>query len=947
MANEQLPLGQIQPAARPVSAFIQPGLIQPARPAEPQSLRLTNDSIGLVNTPAKQNVGGYDQGEQFARALAPFSEKLTSLLNYGVQLYASNEYRQGQNEALKAYTLANRQMMASADQYAAENRALERRDPIAAMMMDRANPFRSAGRQNQLSQLAAQDIPLQMQRAYRQNRDELAPLDPADPRINQLKANVLQEGLQRFGLDEFSPGVIDYVVPKVNAQWDKITTQQIDDHNAYIDETAPRIMAATLYSKVAALKAQGYPSPQIVDALRDYLDQEARKFGVTGKGQKYKQQAIQSASAMAVDASGRPDQGMRSLLGAIPIGPPDANGVRQTAGQLLGLELFESNDKYDQIRYRQQQQQQEQLGQALGGAVAEATLGMPDGEGKKAVIDAVLNDPRFAALNPLEKLKAIKEATSVSEDVTNRSYSDDAGSSFLQEADAAYGSDWNPKQWDQLYRLERDKVAPERRAQFDADYAAMRRRKESQKKDLPIGAGVLESAITRQIKANLERYYPDFKTAAMQASQGGRSMASVEALMAAGDANSAESTARQSAALRQSVYEAIDAKRGQLDRELTPAEAQQVISTTLSGFEKNAPSTWKTLFPGANGLPSVVPLRPTRPDPDRPELPKPPPGRRAQASPTYQSAQLDNMPNREQRLSNWRGEAVLSAAETARLVPLALQGQALPAPVTRAAKQAGTSPQQFLLQQVDFYPDDIKLSPAQRSQLSRNGQQARATQNYVEQVRAMNQGSPLAAAGNWFLNTLTGSAPAYAGPGPRFSYTGGKTMASAAGNDFGGLARLVSSGEGGWNSVNYGTTGSAGTLNLVGSSVGQIERLQSQGKVFAVGAYQFTPGVLARARKAAGLAPDAPMSPNNQTAMFWALILKDNKREALRDYLTGKSSDVNRAHLDLAREWAAVQGPSGRGVYDGDAAGNRASIPAARVRQALIKARQAITGGRS
>ena len=946
MANEQLPLGQIQPAARPVSAFIQPGLIQPARPAEPQSLRLTNDNIGLVNTPAKQNIAGYDQGEQFARALAPFSEKLTSLLNYGAQLYASNEYRQGQNEALKAYTLANRQMMASADQYAAENRALERRDPIAAMMMDRANPFRLAGRQNQLSQLAAQDIPLQMQRAYRQNREELAQLDPADPRVNQLKANALQEGLQRFGLDEFSPGVIDYVVPKVNAQWDKITTQQIDDHNAYIDETAPRIMAATLYSKVAALKAQGYPSPQIVDALRDYLDQEARKFGVTGKGQKYKQQAIQSASAMAVDASGRPDQGMRSLLGAIPIGPPDANGVRQTAGQLLGLELFESNDKYDQIRYRQQQQQQEQMSDAFGSEMAAATLGMPDGPDKEAVINGLLKDKRYEGLSDLQKLKIIKEATSVSEDVTNRSYSDDAGSSFLQEADAAYGSDWNPKQWDQLYRLERDKVAPERRAQFDADYAAMRRRKESQKKDLPIGAGVLESAITRQIKANNERYYPDFKAAALQASQGGRSMASVEALMAAGDANSAESTARQYAALRQSVYEAIDAKRAQLDRELTPAEAQQVISTTLSGFEKNAPSTWKTLFPGANGLPSVVPLRPTRPDPDKPELPKPPPGRRAQASPTYQSAQLDNMPNREQRLSNWRGEAVLSAAETARLVPLALQGQALPAPVTRAAKQAGTSPQQFLLQQVDFYPDDIKLSPAQRSQLSRNGQQARATQNYVEQVRAMNQGSPLAAAGNWWLNTLTGSAPAYAGPGPRFSYTGGRTVATASGADYGGLAALTRSGEGGWNSVNYGTTGSAGTLNLVGSTVGQIERLQSQGRVFAVGAYQFTPGVLARARKAAGLSADAPMSPANQTAMFWALILKDSKRPTLRDYLTGKSNDINGAHLELAQEWAAVQGPNGRGVYDGDAAGNRASIAAARVRQALIKARQAITGGR-
>lgn len=774
MANEQLPLGQIQPAARPVSAFIQPGLIQPARPAEPQSLRLTNDSIGLVNTPAKQNVGGYDRGEQFARALAPFSEKLTSLLNYGVQLYASNEYRQGQNEALKAYTLANRQMMASADQYAAENRALERRDPIAAMMMDRANPFRSAGRQNQLSQLAAQDIPLQMQRAYRQNRGELAPLDPADPRINQLKANALQEGLQRFGLDEFSPGVIDYVVPRVNAQWDKITNQQIDDHNAYIDEQAPKIMSATLYAKVAALKAANYPAPQIVETLRDYLDGEARKFGVTGKGQKYKQDAIIRAVAMATDDKGVVDQGMRALLGAIPIGAPDANGVRQTAAQLLGMELFESNDRVDQIRYRQRQQAQEQLIDTFGSRAAELTLGMPDGPEKQDVITNLMNDPQFNGLSPLDRLKAIKEATAISEDVTNRNYADDAGSSFLQEADATYGSDWDPKRWDQLYKLERDKVAPERRAQFDADYAAMRRRKEEQKKTMP--ESLINGAITRQVKANLERFYPDFKTAAM------RGAANIEQIMALGDANSAESAARQSAAMRQSVYEAIDAKRAQLDRELTPAEAQQVISTTLSGFEKNAPSTWKTLFPGANGLPSVVPLRPTSPDPDKPDAVRPPAGRRAQASPTYQAGQLDNMPAREQRLSNWRAEAVLSAPETARLTLMALQGQALPAPLTRAAKQAGTSPQQFLLQQVDFYPNDIKLSPAQRSQLSRGGQQARATQNYVEQVRAMNQGSPLAAAGNWFLNTLTGSAPAYAGGAPRFSYTGGRqSMASASG----------------------------------------------------------------------------------------------------------------------------------------------------------------------
>jgi hypothetical protein len=43
-------------------------------------------------------------------------------------------------------------------------------------------------------------------------------------------------------------------------------------------------------------------------------------------------------------------------------------------------------------------------------------------------------------------------------------------------------------------------------------------------------------------------------------------------------------------------------------------------------------------------------------------------------------------------------------------------------------------------------------------------------------------------------------------------------------------------------------------------------------------------------------------------------------------------------------EWAGVAGPSGRGYYDGDKAGNRASVSAERVRQALIQARKQISG---
>ena len=938
MAREQLPLGQIQPAARPVSSFVQPGLIEPTKPAQPQLLQPSGDRIGLVQTAAQPNVSGYDQGEQLARALAPFSQSLTKLLNYGTQLYASNEYRQGQNEALKAYSQANSQLMVSGDQYAAENRDLYRKDPLAGLLMDRANPFRTAGRQNQLSQLAGQEMPMIMRREFNQRRGDLALLDPADPSINAVKSAAIAQVAQKFGLDQFTPGFMDYVLPRMNREWDKITQDQIDDHNSYLDETVPRIAAATIYGRVKQAMADGVPLSTIVANETSYLDGEARRFGIPGKGQEMKEKAIKGAISMAIDPrTGVIDKEARAVIGAILVGPPDSNGYRPTAQQMYPLEILEATDKYDQMNFRARKAEQEAVGQQYADVVSQATLGLPDGPEKAQRLQQIRQSGQFQNLPLSEKLKIEQSATNVTEEITGRGFRDDAAELFLQTADGAYGKDWDPKLYDQLFERELRNVDPSKHGEFRARYMETRRRKEAQKASMP--EAMISGAIARQIKANLEAVYPDAVTAAMRGAR------NVEEMLAVGDANAAASVAKQQAAFRQSVYTAIDAKRAQLDRDLTPAEAQQVIDSTLSGFQKSAPQTWKTLFPGTGGQPSVVPFGTTRPAADQ-QPPKPPPGRRAQAAPTFQVGQLDTMPDREQRLQNWRGEAVLSASETARLIPMALNGQGLPAPLTRAAKAAGTSPQQFLLQHADFYRDDIKLSPAQRATLGRNGQQARATQSYSQQVAASYRasGSPLAAAGRWVVDAITGTAPAYAGSMQNFS-AGGQFMASASGNDYGGLAALTRSGEGGWNSVNYGTTGSAGTLNLAGSTVGQIERMQAQGKVFAVGAYQFTPGVLARARRAAGLSPDAPMSPSNQTAMFWALILKDSKRPALRDYLTGRSNDVNSAHLDLAKEWAAVQMPSGRGFYDGDAAGNRASIPAARVRQALIRARQQITGG--
>jgi len=178
----------------------------------------------------------------------------------------------------------------------------------------------------------------------------------------------------------------------------------------------------------------------------------------------------------------------------------------------------------------------------------------------------------------------------------------------------------------------------------------------------------------------------------------------------------------------------------------------------------------------------------------------------------------------------------------------------------------------------------------------------------------------------------------------------GKTFGAG---DYGGLASLISSGEGGFNSVNRGTAGDTPQgMKLTSMRIGDVQQLQrryneTKGRegVFAVGFAQWvSDGQLDMAVKAAGLGPNDKMTPENQLKMFWAYVLNSNKRPALRDYLLGKNNDLLKAHREMALEWAAVAGPEGYGYYDNDKAGNKASLEAKRVQQALVAARKQISG---
>lgn len=159
--------------------------------------------------------------------------------------------------------------------------------------------------------------------------------------------------------------------------------------------------------------------------------------------------------------------------------------------------------------------------------------------------------------------------------------------------------------------------------------------------------------------------------------------------------------------------------------------------------------------------------------------------------------------------------------------------------------------------------------------------------------------------------------------------------------DRGGLFNLVMGGESSGDPLvfNEGTTNSTGRFPA-NATFGSVEQAQAEGQVFAAGSWQGTPGVLNQGRVAAGITDNANFNNlNTQSKAFWGLILNTNKRPALRDYLLGQSNDINAAHEDLALEFAAITGPSGKGSYDGDSAGNMANTKAADVRKALEQAR--------
>ncbi|KVP40835.1 lysozyme family protein [Burkholderia ubonensis] len=163
------------------------------------------------------------------------------------------------------------------------------------------------------------------------------------------------------------------------------------------------------------------------------------------------------------------------------------------------------------------------------------------------------------------------------------------------------------------------------------------------------------------------------------------------------------------------------------------------------------------------------------------------------------------------------------------------------------------------------------------------------------------------------------------------------TMERLADSAFG---RLISRGEGDYNSVNRGARGGyrSGTENLEGMTLAQVMAAQRAGQFNAAGRYQIIGGTLSEAASAMKLNGSEMFDRKLQDRIFSEYLVR-NKRRAIADYVEGRSGDLRAALRAASREWASVADPdTGRSYYAGKG-NNRASITAAEMEAALRNTR--------
>lgn len=745
MKPQELPTGQINPAAQGVDAFLNPVDYQVQRPGQPASLSGVK-GVSTVQTAGVGSIQGRNSAQDLASALSQFAPALGSALSTGAVAYAGWQMDEGEKKALNAAQLAavnNDQLLeAAANEYAAGNRALATKDPGAARVMNEMNPFQRMGFQRGISKALAAKIKQELpQVALGLSPDVYLSPDMGASALEKAKATRLNQLMQQYGYSSADPGFQTNVLPAINKASDDAYSTLAKDRAKWFDENAPRIQANAIGQMIQTAQATGQVEVEINGQTLAYSradDPESFKkalmwkagqlnnefglrAGLPGQRSKWDLETYKILMAQA-DFAQNPE--LRQLVDNIPSTVPmrDAKGnvmKYPATGQVKMLPMgnaysqdsIDSTIKYGKAAWEMQQVQYNQSRVSAETFISDQISGMPPGRARTEAAFAALSQwaaQTKADATTVSRLR--RELPSLMEteaQLYGQQFEPDAGLIWEQDFDRREANGEVGSKGDELNRLNAavERMGPAGNAFYRSAKSKIDQAFEG--KELMDSFPNVRNQITAKIKQNISTYYPyGLDKASMAASE-----------------------YRQQLAFEKLIEDRLVQFRTDKGRDPTAAEAKEIAARAMNEYGQNSEQDKdrRYLYPGSkypNAEPSVDPAKRRSQGAQQPPVSQQTnapstaarasasaPASRAQntaAKPVYMVHELDGMPNRRARALAYETEAVIDLASLRHVVFNLVKNPnyQVPAPLRRLMNEARVAdPFVFLDAQLRQYPN--------------------------------------------------------------------------------------------------------------------------------------------------------------------------------------------------------------------------------------------------
>lgn len=786
---------QIQSAARPVQAFIEPvrvNVVEPARPAQLPGF----GQLQTVQQGETPSVQGFNRFEQLAGNLEAFNRQLTPLLQQMGLQYADQQLREGEAraraEALRGMAQNDVAMEKAEQDRNKANRALAKRDPAAAGIMALLNPYEQIGYERGKARLAGAEVAVGLPEYVRQNagRIDYTTPDQGQGAVRQLADEFTGSLMQRYGLTPDNPMAQRFVLPEVEKARERVGLdvakdrsdflkgQRIDQTTALIRNIYDQAQSAGVVEFGGQTYSRNDPTPErrqlFTYALRARMQElmaGAAMAGVMpGDGREIQRKVYQSLNAQGW--YGR--EGLRELVNSLDSTDKvlDANGkevLDPRTGRPTYLTLgsiYQQEDIDNAIKYKaamaasrriDREDESSKFEKFIYDRIGKYPTPGPDREAARTLAIAEYwnaNKEKLSAagLTVVDLHKTAQEIGKLTSELYFEDQPDpDMPERALANLSRVRGSDWNARDayryGEQVAQHYRD---PAQRGKFLIRWNAEVAKLDKENSSMTGYKEPRDSAVNSWVNANLNSYYGPSSVR----NQGDRSA----------------SRSLQWQAAIPYVNAVLMQEEAKKKSRLTDAEVRKITADALGKYGSGPDGKQQKdyLFPGSTltDTPGITPRTKPR---NHGVGPAPGPARSTGAAPAttpapppvYDINQLDAIPDRKIVLRNYEKQAVLSAGGLKALIDAVAGDRPFPKAFEKAWRDAGApNAGEFIMRQLERYPGVFELPPQLQRKIQKRAAAEAGASDYMLSLQAAQQRFPqLASVVGGLLDVVTGARP--------------------------------------------------------------------------------------------------------------------------------------------------------------------------------------------